>query len=408
MKALPRAKESPLDAYRAFCAPGAVEELEGLAAGLAGRTVLHVHSPGLGEDRARMLHRIGSIMGGLGVYPRWDVLVGTEEFFESIRTIREGLQGRADVISSRVLQAYQSCLSDTAARLYLGADFVIVHDFQAIGLVKWRRDDSKWIWRCHLDFSHATPSVWRFCLDYIRRYDATIVSHPKFTRKVPVPLATIAPSIDPLHERNQKLSAVETERILGRLGIPQDRPIVLVFLGERGGAKGASLLGAFQALERRVPLRLVVIGLASSGQEGGFDFKEHRRRVANRAHTHLLSLSSERHRELNALGCAAQVCIHPLDEEGLEVSVLEDLWRGKPVVVGRRVGHAIPIDHRKTGFVVRSIAESAMWTERILKDPELARREGVAAQDLVRERFLITRHVRDYLLLFRRLAETGR
>jgi len=408
MTAVPQGKESLLEAYRAFCAPGAVEELERLATSLAGRSVLHLYSHGFGDDRTRMVHRLGSIMASLGIYPRWDVLVGTEEFFEAVRTLREGLLGRVGVVSPRIMQAYQDCLRGNAGRIYLEADYVLVHDFQPFGLVEWRGKDSKWIWRCHHDLSHAAPALRRFCLNYIRRYDAAVFSHPKFTHKVPVPLSVIAPSIDPLHERNHQLSPVQIERILTRLGIPQDRPIVLVVLRESAARQSASLLDALQALGKRLPLRLVVARAGISEIEGGLPLEEIRRRVGDRAGVHLLNLSSESHRELNALGRAAHVCVHTLHEGGLEVSVLEDLWRGKPVIAGPRIGRVIPVVHGKTGFVARSVTESVLCTERVLKDSELARRVGEGAHELIRERYLITRHVRDYLMLFRRLTETGR
>ncbi len=67
-------------------------------------------------------------------------------------------------------------------------------------------------------------------------------------------------------------------------------------------------------------------------------------------------------------------------------------------------GIALQISHRETGYLVRSVNE---WVEAItylLQNSEAAARLGRAGRDLVQERFLITRYLRDYLKIFRTLS----
>jgi trehalose synthase len=52
-----------------------------------------------------------------------------------------------------------------------------------------------------------------------------------------------------------------------------------------------------------------------------------------------------------------------------------------------------------TGFLIESVEGAAHRIRQILNDPEMAEGVGRAAKEMVRSRYLITRHLKDYLLL---------
>jgi len=59
--------------------------------------------------------------------------------------------------------------------------------------------------------------------------------------------------------------------------------------------------------------------------------------------------------------------------------------------------------HERTGLLVRSIEGTAFQTIRLLDNPELRRDLGTEGHIHVRDNFLHTREVRDYLAVFARL-----
>ena len=67
-------------------------------------------------------------------------------------------------------------------------------------------------------------------------------------------------------------------------------------------------------------------------------------------------------------------------------------------------GIVIQIEEGVSGFLVTSVEEAAKRTLELLKDPALRRRMADAGRERVRDRFLITRDLRDQLDLVSSLA----
>jgi trehalose synthase len=84
--------------------------------------------------------------------------------------------------------------------------------------------------------------------------------------------------------------------------------------------------------------------------------------------------------------------------------VTEALWKGKPVVGGNVGGIPLQVLDGETGFLVNSVQECAEKIQHLLQDPDQASLMGMAAREHVREHFLTTRHLADYLRLFTELA----
>jgi trehalose synthase len=57
----------------------------------------------------------------------------------------------------------------------------------------------------------------------------------------------------------------------------------------------------------------------------------------------------------------------------------------------------------KTGYLVNTVEECVQRVLSLLKDPEKAREMGRAGREFVRDNFLITRYLRDYLRVFREM-----
>ena len=97
------------------------------------------------------------------------------------------------------------------------ADIVIIHDPQpAPFLSLCPEKKGKWVWRCHIDSSKPYRPIWKYLKEYINQYDASIFSLSSFAKPLPHPIYLIAPSIDPLHEKNIPLKKNEIEEVYTR------------------------------------------------------------------------------------------------------------------------------------------------------------------------------------------------
>jgi len=76
------------------------------------------------------------------------------------------------------------------------------------------------------------------------------------------------------------------------------------------------------------------------------------------------------------------------------------MWKGTPVIGGNVGGIRYQIEDGVNGFLVSSVEEAAERMVRLLKDEKLREEIGHKARETVREKFLLTRYVEQYLDLF--------
>lgn len=82
------------------------------------------------------------------------------------------------------------------------------------------------------------------------------------------------------------------------------------------------------------------------------------------------------------------------------MTVSEALWKGKPMVASAVGGIPLQVHHRSTGLLSHGIEGTAYAIRQLLTNPEYARKLGENGREHIRQNFLITRQIRDYLLLF--------
>lgn len=76
---------------------------------------------------------------------------------------------------------------------------------------------------------------------------------------------------------------------------------------------------------------------------------------------------------------------HPRYEDGFDLPMLEAMAAGLPVIGNPHPNS--PVEHEVSGFLSDDPVALCANAERLLRDPELARRMGTAARDVVRKRF---------------------
>ena len=108
--------------------------------------------------------------------------------------------------------------------------------------------------------------------------------------------------------------------------------------------------------------------------------------------------------ELNALERAATIVLQKPLFTDFGADVATAMGTGKPVV-GRLAG-GIPsqIVSKVTGYSVETVEGAAFRVRHLLSNPELIGRMGAAGREYVRRKFLITRHLGDYLALLAHLT----
>jgi len=401
---MPRLAEYELVAGR-----DVIRELELLGERLRGRKILHVNSTAVGGGVAEILNRMVPLLNELGIPTRWHVIKGGEAFFAATKKFHNALHGDPQEVTPRDYQVYEETVDANLREMSFEDDIVVIHDPQPAALVKARpRFSNHWIWRCHIDLSHAEPGVWGFFSPYVDEYDSCIVSSPSFAQKLDIPQIVIAPSIDPLSDKNRELGEDEVRRILERLGIPTDRPLVTQVSRFDRLKDPLGVIEAFQQAGASVKAKLLLVGgSATDDPEGAQVYREVLERAGGRDDVLVLMLPPTSHVEINAIQRASAIVIQKSLREGFGLTVAEALWKGRPVIASAVGGIPQQIIHRHSGILVHSIEGASYWIRRLLEQPDLARRLGENGREHVRSNFLLTRNLRDYLLIFLAVQNRG-
>jgi len=394
-----------LEAYRNIAPRGVLELLLRLAERLRGRRFVQVNASRFGGGSAELLNRIVPMLQDLGIDASWEVIVGTPDFYSAVGRLERGLAGVEPTAPDATVRAYAEGVAANAATLPLEADLVMTHDVAPLGLVRHRPRGGHWVWRCHSDLSRAYRRMWYLLRRDLERYDAAIFSLPKFAQRLPIPALIVYPSIDPLSEKNRDLPRADVARMLDRLGIPRDKPIVIQISAYTRSKDPVGVVRAYRLAKKYVDCRLVVAGWgATDHHEGQAVLAEIGEAASGDPEVHALVLPPDAALEINALQRAATVIVHRPLREDFGLGVAEAMWKGKPVVGSFAGGIPAQVIHEVTGFSVTSIEGAAFRIRQLLEDPELAARLGGAGREYVRRSFLITRHLGDYLAVLASLT----
>ena len=104
--------------------------------------------------------------------------------------------------------------------------------------------------------------------------------------------------------------------------------------------------------------------------------------------------------EINAFQRVSSVLVQKSIREGFALTVSEALWKAKPVVASAVGGIPLQIKHKYSGLLCHSIEGAAFSIKQLLNAPEYAKKLGENGREHIRRNFLLTRHLREYMLLF--------
>lgn len=390
-----------LERYEEVVGHQEVQRLRQLASHLEGKRIVHVNSTRNGGGVAEILGWMIPLMEELGLNTRWLVISGPPEFYRVTKSFHNGLQGQPVFLKKREFDLHYEVNKENAQKLNLEADVVFVHDPQPIFLPQFtpKGQVGRWVWRCHIDASRPDRAVWRYLERAIPNYHATIFSMAAFTRPLPCPMFLVPPSIDPLSDKNGPLPENERLELVTRLGIDPERPMVLQVSRFDRFKDPLGVIAAYHLVKPYHPeLQLVLAGgAADDDPEGEEVLREVREQAGDDPDLKVLLLPSDSHRTINALQRSAVIVLQKSLKEGFGLTVTEALWKGKPVIGGATGGITLQVHDYQTGFLVHSPAGAAYRIRYLLRYTDKRQRMGQTGHAFVREHFLLTRNLRDYL-----------
>jgi len=437
---------------------------------LDGRAVWHVNSTSRGGGVAEMLQALLPYARGVGVDTDWVVIEGTPEFFGVTKRIHNrlhGAEGDGGPLGDDERRVYEEALKPNADELVdmiRDDDVVVLHDPQTAGLVEpVKGAGARVVWRCHVGLdtpNDAAREAWAFLEPYVRAADAFVFSRKAFVwddldgeRG-----AIIAPTIDAFAPKNQELEPAVVASILARARLvhapAEDAPPAFKRMDGSTGrvnrhaevveekplepgdryvlqvSRWDSLkdpLGVIQGFADHVaPHTDAHLVYAGPAVEAVSDDPEGAQVLADarslwealdppaRSRVHLAMLPMEDLEEnaviVNALQRGASVVVQKSLAEGFGLTVAEAMWKGRPVVATRIGGIQDQIEHNESGVLLDDAADLAEYGGAVLallEDPERASRIGEAARERVREQFLGTNSLLEYLRLLEPLVREG-
>ena len=399
--------------YRSIIRRELYDEIVVLGESLRGRRVLHVSATSFGGGVAEILYTLVPLMRDVGLEAEWDIMFGSEPFFNVTKSFHNALQGAEYELTVEDRAIYEEYNRISAEALHKAGedwDVILVHDPQP-ALLKYfsggLSPETKWIWRCHPDLSTPNREVLDYLVPHIADYDAQIYTMKEYTPPdVHLPgLTLIPPAIDPLSPKNMALSADDARYIVSQFGVDPERPFMVQVSRFDPWKDPLGVIDAYRLVKEQVPeVQLVLIGSMAHDDPEGWDYWYKTVNYADGDRDIFLfsNLTNVGAIEVNAFQSIADVVIQKSIREGFGLVVTEALWKARPLVASRVGGIPMQVD-AGGGILVDTIPEVASACAKLLKDSEFAREMGRHGKEHVRTHYLTPRLLRDDLLLFAKL-----
>jgi trehalose synthase len=402
-----------LSDYRSIVRRELYDEVVTLGERLRGKRVLHVSATSFGGGVAEILYTMVPLMRDVGLDAEWDIMFGSEPFFNVTKSFHNALQGaeyELTVEDRAIFEEYNRMSAEAMQKADEEWDIVLVHDPQPALLKHFSgglSPETKWIWRCHPDLSTPNREVSDYLVPHIADYDAQVYTMQEYTPPdVHLPgLTLIPPAIDPLSPKNMALSADDSRYIVNQFGVDVERPFMVQVSRFDPWKDPLGVIDAYRMVKEQVPeVQLVLIGSMAHDDPEGWDYWYKTVNYADGDRDIFLfsNLTNVGAIEVNAFQSIADVVIQKSIREGFGLVISEALWKARPLVAARVGGIPMQVDGGG-GILIDTIPEAADACIKVLKDPEFARQIGRLGKEHVRDNYLSPRELRDHLLLFAQL-----
>ncbi len=390
-----------IDAYRPVVGDRTVSTIEEAASDVADMHILNINSTYRGGGVAEILDRLVPLMNDIGVKTGWRVLHGSPDFFKVVKKFHNALQGDDINFTSMKQQVYLETNEAFSTYTHIDHDCVIVHDPQPLPLIQFYEKEQPWIWRFHGDFTQPYMPVWQYLEQFVSEYNRAVVTMDTFKRdSLSIPQDTIMPSIDPVSLKNTELDEVTKDKYLKKYGIDRDKPLVTQVSRFDKWKDPEGVIAVFDTVREEVDCRLVLLGsMALDDPQGPKVYERLVEQVEDR--DDIILINDENDILTNILQRESAVIVQKSLREGFALTVSEALWKQTPVIGSQVGGIPLQIADGDNGFLVNphDHADVAKKIIYLLQNPELRQQMGENGQETVRQHFLITRQLHDWLSL---------
>ncbi|MFW6055882.1 MAG: glycosyltransferase [Chloroflexota bacterium] len=383
--------------YERLIGAEAVTRIKRKAKALGDMHVVNINSTYYGGGVSQLLSSLAILMNSLGIETGWRTIHGPPDFFSVTKKMHNALQGGEINWTERKIEIFEHVIYENSVLNHFTHDLVIVHDPQPLPLVQHYRKTGPWVWRCHIDLGEPNMELWSFLKPYIEKYDAVILSSPEYKQELEVPQRFFMPAIDPFSIVNKDMDDAAIADRLRHYDIPTDLPLVVQISRFDRWKDPQGVIDAFNIVKEEIPCRLVLLGNVATDDPEGPEVYE---ALLSQQRDDVMILSVQDGALVNALQRTAAVVLQKSLREGFGLTVSEAMWKGTPVIGGDTGGIRMQITDGVNGFLVSSVEQAAQRIVELLRDRDMARQIGEAGRETVREKFLLSRYLEQYLDLF--------
>lgn len=391
-----------------------IESLKKKAELFQNTRILHINSVKRGGGVAAILSHIVPLFNDIGILNHWWVpQIPESNFFQITKRQHNMLQGIDDGILSDTEQSiYWETQKHVAGMVkkHIGEyDFVVIHDTQYLGIVKFlEKRKPKILYRCHIDTSAPNPFIYNFFMPVLRSCDATIYHLPEFVLKGSPDPFFLLPSVDPFDPKNN-ISAVSRGFIretIKNLGLDPSRAILLQ-VGRFDPAKGfEDVCDVFRQLKLEfLDLQLLLTGSGAADDPEFYTYIEVIKNKVRGINDVVVKELPFDVLKLNAVQQAATIVYALSKKEGFGLVVSEASIKKKPVIVTDVGGLPEQVLQGKTGFIVKNVDEAVEKSRFLLSNRQVREAMGERGRKYILSRFITPVHVENYLKIFYHVME---
>lgn len=386
-----------IDDYEPLVGKETIERIQQKARQVQDLHIVNINSTFYGGGVAQLLSSFTLLLNSLGIKTGWRAIHGPPDFFSITKKMHNALQGAKINLTDLKMGIYEQVVYENSVRNHLDYDMVLIHDPQPLPMIGHYRRKSPWIWVCHIDLTNPHWGLWDYLTRFIENYDAVVLSQKQYRQGLVTPQVFIPPAIDPFAITNKDLSDTEIDDRLAYYKIPTDLPLVVQISRFDTWKDPQGVIQAFKLARKEAPATLVLLGnVATDDPEG----EEVYRSLVDQREERIIILSRQDGALVNALQRRASVVLQKSLREGFGLTVAEAMWKGTPVIGGNVGGIRAQIEDGINGFLVSSVDQAAERIVQLIQDKAVREQIGQAARHSVRDRFLMTRYVEQFLDLF--------
>jgi len=385
--------------YRGIVGDAIIADIYRKGRKLYKKHILHINSTPYGGGVAEILRSLIPLMNDIGVRIGWRILVGSPDFFRVTKKFHNSLQGEPISMTQKKIYIYEHTNETFSKFTHIDHDLVIVHDPQPLPLIRFYRKRQPWVWRCHIDLSKPNRKLWNYLKGHVLRYDLVVYQMEEFAAQgVPGEYRIIQPSIDPLSLKNMPLSRATIRKYIAKTGVDPKRPVIAQISRFDKWKDQVGVVKVFEKVRKEMDCQLLLVGdMALDDPEGQEMYERLITEIKGKKDIRVVLGAHDV--MVNAIQRAADVIVQKSLREGFGLSVTEALWKGTPVVASNVGGIPAQVKDGENGFLVdpkdhETMAERVMD---LLNNKNQREEMGAKAIQHVKENFLITRHIENWI-----------